>query len=233
MLFLLIFTGYLEGFLMNRLTSFISRYRKVAVIGLLVLILTGTGLYFFYPRQKTINYYTDSDSIEFHDGDLILRRGKSFVSQLVLLGDKDSEYSHIGIVSLRNDTPYVIHAVPGEVEQGMPEYVKMETVPEFLAIDKSADFAVYSLRSTYQEAGETAADKAMEFFREHIIFDSKFDHTDNSKLYCTELVWCAYKAAGIELVKNYDRINVAVYDSDFIKPSSIFLNPVFKKTYPN
>ncbi len=217
---------------MTSVTAFISRYRMVALISM-VFVITGTGLYFFYPRQKTINYYTESDNIEFHDGDLILRRGKSFVSQLVLLGDKDSEYSHIGLICIKNDTPFVVHAVPGEAEAGMPEYVKMETVPDFLSIDKSADFAVYSLKSRHRVAGRVAAAKAKEYFSRHIMFDSKFDHTDNSELYCTELVWCAYRAAGIDLVETYDKINVAVYESDFIKPSSIFLNPVFKKTYPN
>lgn len=197
------------------------------------MILVGTAFYFFYPRQKTINYYTESDSIDFHNGDLVLRRGKSLVSQMVLLRDKHSEYSHVGVVVIKNGQPFVVHATPGEAEKDQPEYVKMETIQEFLDVEKSADFAVYSLTKQNSEIGTKVARKALDYYDQHIEFDSKFDLKDDSKLYCTELVWLAYKAAGINLIETYDEVNIPFYKGDFIYPSNLFMNPIFKRTYPN
>lgn len=202
------------------------------IITLLLFLIISFGFYFFYPRQKTISYFRESDNIEFHDGDLVLRRGKSFVSRVVILGDKKSEYSHVGIIALRNGEPYVVHAVPGEADVNEPEYVKMESVKEFLNTEKSADFAVYSLNEKYRSQGEAAAGKAIEYFDKHYTFDKSFDLEDDLRLYCTELIWKAYQAAGIDLVDQFNVLKTPVYKGDFIYPSNLFLNPVFNKAYP-
>ncbi|MGM0567012.1 MAG: YiiX/YebB-like N1pC/P60 family cysteine hydrolase [Bacteroidota bacterium] len=206
---------------------------RLLILPLVIILLIGTGLYFLFPRQKTLTYYTDSDQIEFHDGDLILRRGKSFVSQLVLLGDKESQYSHIGIVIIRDNTPYVIHAVPGEAENNEPEYVRMETIPEFLDVSKSADFAVYTLKNKYKGIGNKVAEKAYEYYKEQIQFDSSFNLEDHSRLYCTELVWCAYLSADIKLTGTYDELKIPFYKGDFIYPSNLLNHSIFKKLYPH
>jgi hypothetical protein len=190
------------------------------------------ALYFLFPRQKTLNYYTESDHIKFHDGDLILRRGKSFVSQLVLIGDKESQFSHVGIVILRDNIPYVIHAVPGEAENNKPEYVRMETIPNFLDVSKSADFAVYTLKNKYQQMGNKVAEKAFEYYKKQVQFDSSFDLKDHSKLYCTELVWCAYLSADINLIGTYDELNIPFYKGDIIYPGNLLNHSIFKKLYP-
>src|SRR6056297_2091515 len=121
-----------------------SRKKRLLPIVIIAVFLVGSVLYLIIPGQSTISYFKQSDQIDFHAGDLVFRRGKSFVSQLVLLRDNQSQYSHVGIVVIKDDEPYVIHAVPGEAEKDQPEYVKMETMQEFLDVKKSADFAVYS-----------------------------------------------------------------------------------------
>ena len=208
--------------------------RKGRLISLIVILvfLVGPVAYLLITNHTSKSYFRESDSIEFHSGDLVFRRGKSFVSQLVLLRDNKSQYSHVGIVVMKDDQPYVVHAVPGEAEKDQPEYVKMETMPEFLDKDKSADFAVYSLKGQYEQTGKRVAEKAIEYFEKHIQFDSSFDLKDESKLYCTELVWRAYQYAGLNLIETYDKVNMPFYKGDFIYPSNIFLNPVFERIYP-
>ncbi|MFO8055149.1 MAG: YiiX/YebB-like N1pC/P60 family cysteine hydrolase [Bacteroidales bacterium] len=207
--------------------------RRTVFFAALLIVFILAGFYFFYPGQKTITYYEECDTIDFCQGDLVLRRGKSFVSQLVLLSDKASEYSHIGIVSIDDDQPYVIHAVPGEAEKDMPEYIKMETIEAFLDIKKSADFAVYRPSEKYREAAAKAAQKAKTYYQQKIVFDSSFDLEDESKLYCTELIWRVYKAAGIDLIDRFDHLQAPFYKGQFIYPSNIFSNPIFNKIYPN
>ncbi|MFW6019523.1 MAG: YiiX/YebB-like N1pC/P60 family cysteine hydrolase [Bacteroidales bacterium] len=210
-----------------------KKTRKFLYIALTAFfVITIVLVYFFFPRQKTITYYTDSDNITFHSGDIILRRGKSLVSQLVLLRDKASEYSHIGVIVIKDEQPYVIHAVPGEAEKHEPEYVKMETVKEFLDVKKSADFAVYTLKEDYRRYRQKVADKALTYVKNHVEFDSEFNLEDESKLYCTELIWRAYNYAGINLANSIDKINSPFYKGDFIYPSTLFSSPVFEKIYP-
>ena len=203
------------------------------ILSTVILLMVGAVLHFLFPSQKTITYYTDSDNIKFHSGDLIFRRGKSFVSQLVLLSDKQSQYSHVGVVIIRNNTPYVVHAVPGETENNEPEYVKLETIPEFLDVTKSADFAVYTLKNKYRNIGDMVAKKALDYFEQQIEFDASFNLEDHSRLYCTELVWCAYQSADINLIETYDKLKVPFYKGDFIYPGNLLNHPIFEKLYPN
>ncbi|MFO8087301.1 MAG: YiiX/YebB-like N1pC/P60 family cysteine hydrolase [Bacteroidales bacterium] len=210
----------------------IFRAKNVSKLIILVLLI-GFIVYFSGPKHPSLTFFNESDSIDFNNGDIILRRGKSLISQIVLLKDKDSEYSHVGIVVIQNDQPYVVHAVPGEAEKDMPEYVKMETMQEFLDSEKTVDFAVYTMASPDNTIRQKVAEKALTYFNQHIEFDSEFNLADDSRLYCTELVWQAYKAAGINLIKSYDKINIPFYKGDFIYPSDIFKNPNFKRLYPN
>ena len=217
---------------MNKKSRSRPRFRLL-ILPLVIILLIGMVLYFLFPHQKTLTYYTDSNRIKFHDGDLILRRGKSFVSQLVLIGDKKSQYSHVGIVIIRDNTPCVIHAVPGEAENNEPEYVRMETIPEFLDVSKSADFAVYTLKNQYKDIGDKVAEKAFEYYKKRIQFDSSFNLEDHSRLYCTELVWCAFLAADINLIGAYDELQIPFFEGDFIYPSNLLNQSIFKKLYPN
>ncbi len=204
----------------------------VVAASVLFLTVCIVGFYFLYPSQKTLTYYTESDEIAFKSGDLILRRGKSFISQMVLLNDKKSEYSHIGIVVLQDSTPWVVHAVPGEAKKGEPEYIKMETVKSFLCVDKSADFAVFSPKEKYRNAAEKAAQHAREYYKQKILFDASFSLEDDSRLYCTELIWRAYQKAGINLAEQYTTVKSPLFNGDIIFPSDLFLNPIFIQIFP-
>lgn len=204
----------------------------VALFSVLFLAISIGGFYYFYPRQKTITYYTESDNISFNNGDLILRRGKSFISQMVLLNDRDSEYSHIGIIVVKDSIPWVVHAVPGEAPEGEPEYVKMETVKSFLCVEKSADFAVFSPQEKYRDMAEKAAQYARHYYNEKVVFDASFSLKDHNRLYCTELIWRAYLKAGINLAEEYTSIKSPIFKGDVIFPSDLFMNPIFNQIFP-
>lgn len=61
--------------------------RKGRLISLIVILvfLVGPVAYLLITNHTSKSYFRESDSIEFHSGDLVFRRGKSFVSQC---GDK-------------------------------------------------------------------------------------------------------------------------------------------------
>lgn len=119
------------------------------------------------------------------DGDLIFVRGGSPAGLLVRAVSGPDAYSHVGIVRHRDGMPHVIHATP---EHG----VRAEPLDRFLADPTVRRVAVYRA-----SRGARAAE-----FAESCIgtpFDFALDDTGGGALYCTELVWRAYRDAGIEV----------------------------------
>jgi hypothetical protein len=127
-------------------------------------------------------------------------RGKSFRSAVVrLLEASNHDYSHVGIVSLENGRPFIIHARPAN--DAMADTVTKETWDAVLFPDRVECATVFRLAdlSIANRVGLQASTVAQEFEREALPFDHEFKLTTPQKLYCTELVWRAYLAAGVDL----------------------------------
>ncbi|MDR0616433.1 MAG: hypothetical protein LBG29_06445 [Synergistaceae bacterium] len=101
----------------------------------------------------------------------------------------DGDFSHAGIVRLVNGLPCVIHAEPAS------KAVKMAPAADFFSgADRAAAYRPRGCRTA-----EAASREAMGYFERQTPFDSQFDISDGGRLYCTELVWRAYKHAGLDL----------------------------------
>jgi len=113
---------------------------------------------------------------------LILRSGTGLWSWLFRKNSpKIKEFSHIGIVKIAGAQAFVIHSEANDLTgRG---FVRADPFDEFVA--ESTSWAIYRLHGTKEENAaflETA---------ESLLgtpFDWKFDTTDPSALYCTELV---------------------------------------------
>jgi len=126
--------------------------------------------------------------------------GKSLRSIVVrLLEGTDSDYSHVGIVVIESGRAFVIHASPGHdprTDRVVKEPWSVMVSPARITsarIFRSAD------DSTAQRVGFVAAAAAQQFERDALPFDHEFSLATPQTLYCTELVWRAYRAAGIDL----------------------------------
>ena len=133
-------------------------------------------------------------------GDLACRTGTGFYSMMLNATAADTiHFSHIGLLLQIDSQWVVIHAVPNEAE-GPDDFdrVKMETVKQFYD-------PVHALHGelihTGFVAGDRMTDAALGFVRDSVRFDSAFDLTDSSKLYCTELIWLLYRREGIDLTE--------------------------------
>lgn len=164
-----------------------------SVILLLFFAIIAGDTSFFHHQKRLISVPAGS----LQNGDLVFRRGRSAESYVVLLTGHKSAYSHVGIITLEGSTAWVIHAVPGENGKG-PDYVRRETVADFLTPEKASRFAVY--RADFPpETRNRAAERAYAFFREHRLFDDRYDLKSDDKLYCTELVLKAFRQAEASL----------------------------------
>jgi len=139
-----------------------------------------------------------SDRIQ--SGDIVFIRGKSIRSAVVrLLEGGNSDYSHVGIIVLENGTFFIVHASPAPDATG--DRVIKEPWDAIISPSRIAAAAVFRLTdpSKASRLGLQAAKVAQQFERDALPFDHDFDLMTRRKLYCTELVWRAYLATGIDL----------------------------------
>ena len=139
------------------------------------------------PRGKPvelINFDKIFENIE--DGDIICRLGDRLWSQVFKdISEEDKRFSHIGIIRITDDQINVIHA-EGTTKPDK-DFVKEEPLTDFLKIARA--IGIYRINDI--DTADKISDSAMEYIG--IPFDWQFDMNDNSKLYCTELLYVILK----------------------------------------
>lgn len=162
-------------------------------------------------------------------GDLIFRRGLSLISNIVLLADKGSEFSHVGMICVKDDDVFVIHITTDESDDGV-DRVKLDYLAQFLRIDRAAETAVYRLKDAFQlRYAGISVENALKFYDQNILFDAALDLTDSQKLYCTELIWKAYYNSGIDLINSkFDELSTPLGKGLFILPGNLLKSPYLK-----
>ena len=159
-----------------------------------------------------------------HDGDLLFRCGVSFESGAVARLDSDGRYTHVGIAVNDNGSWRVVHAVPGESNDGVNR-VKVEPVDSFYLTTRAVHGAAMRLRGVTAAVTGNAAREALRLARRGILFDDRYDWNDHSRLYCTELVQEAYSAAGVDLAGGRSTLVVLpFYKGRVVFPSDISEN---------
>ena len=143
------------------------------------------------------------------EGDIILRYGNGLWSPVFRnVSRRDKRFSHAGIVVREGGAACVVHASAADLT-GVGK-VSWETVEDFLAA--SADYAVYRLAIPDLVRQRIAAN-ARSYLG--LSFDTLFDLSDTSRLYCTELVMQAVnEAAGFVVIRPTVANGIAVVAPD-------------------
>ena len=174
-----------------------ARKKKLLVVtaGILFFTLIIPGVYFIARsrtgQKNTINV---SDVMPYlKDGDIILRLSDSpWSSMFRNFSLTDKRFSHLGIARIRDKDISVINSVGyiTQRERGVEE-VSLE---KFLQVAK----AIGVFRAKSITDGAIISDKAAEYTG--YPFDWDFDIRDESKIYCTELLYVALKYAAPEII---------------------------------
>ena len=181
------------------------------------------------PNIHIASYKIDTSLLK--DGDVVFRRGTSFVSNMVLMADENSPYSHTGIIKTIDTAYYVIHSVPAE-KFDEKDVTKIESLTNFLIRDRATAIAIYRLNFENDIIPIRAANIADVFAKQNIPFDSDFNLKDDSRLYCTELVWKSYLLAGIDLVDNaFDNLDIPLSKGPYILPGTLLKSKYLKLIY--
>lgn len=150
------------------------------------------------------------------NGDIILRLGDGPWSPVFRdLSLTDKRFSHLGIV--RNDEDISIINSVGFLSN-RKKGVKVNTLEEFLSVAK----VVGVFRANFIE-GSKISDKALDYV--NCPFDWDFDLDDDTKIYCTELLYAVLKSYALEnyLSKNYvEKIKKEIIPLDSISHSAAF-----------
>jgi hypothetical protein len=151
------------------------------------------------PRQERsfYGYYklSETELNLIKDGDIILRQGQGFVSNLILKTlNEDLPLSHVGIITTDSlGDLSVIHSVSSTLSdfdgvqiQNLKSFVK-ESVPNSVVIVR------YHQVNYMPESATEISKQAKIFLEQQIPFDHSFDYTDSTHFFCTELIWRVYK----------------------------------------
>jgi len=127
-----------------------------------------------------------------NDGDIICRLGdriwSSYFKNLSLV---DKRFSHLGVVRIRDGKISVINA-EGQAP-GRQDFVNEVSLEEFFQIARSV--GIYRINSV---SGTLISDVAMDY--KGYPFNWEFDLKNESKIYCTQLLYVILKRIAPEIV---------------------------------
>ena len=176
----------------------------LTVSGIVILLLAGTILFVVLHLDRGAKrseeqisrssiYALSLIENKICDGDIILRAGSGVWSECAVdCSRRDKRFSHAGILFFENDRWMVIHSEANGLIANQAG-VFIEPAVSFFNINKK--FAVYRLKE--REKAANLAAYAKKYL--NIPFDFSFVMEDQSKIYCTELIYLAMQESGITL----------------------------------
>lgn len=173
--------------------------------------------------SKLIETSVDIPVLKLRSGDIVLRDGKSFISQVFRnFSMTDKRYSHAGIVYISNGRTYVCHVVAAEGKRS--NKIRLEPISSFCNPTDNTAFAIY--RSSINT--NVVDSVLIEYFKKRVSFDNDFDLKSDDKMYCTELVYKVLTAAN----RNEKFINLSHESGvDYVACDNLYLNPKTKLIY--
>jgi hypothetical protein len=198
-----------------------SYYVFTGIVAFMLLVFS-IFMYVTMPRGKPLKpQQTAMIAALVQEGDIICRLGDRLWSRYFRdLSATDKRYSHIGIIHIQNGSVTVINA-EGGTDHGR-DFVNETALGDFLSVARTA--GIYRIKNT---GGDQIANLAMEYIGTP--FDWQFDMQDESKLYCTELLYVVLKRFLPEATLS------AVYmkglGREIIPPEAISASEYFSEVY--
>lgn len=175
--------------------------------------------------------YSMPDTVKLQSGDLAFRTGISKESRTVTTLDRNSIYTHVGMVVHCDDGWYVLHAVPNERATKQEEdSVKLEPIGTFFRSDRAIKGGIYRYPVTPEDTLRLLQRGLSLYYDRHPMFDNLFDAQDTTAFYCSELVYFLYwKALNVDLTEG--RRHQLPLFPDLIFCSDIFQNSLLEDVF--
>ncbi|GIJ97867.1 hypothetical protein CAPN001_24360 [Capnocytophaga stomatis] len=175
-------------------------FRKIALFFSFFIFFLWIGFHFFFwidrkqenkliKQNQTITRLTQEDLKKIRQGDIILRRGYGFFSDLIAkkLNDSVFDVTHSGILYLKGNQWWVIHSLSSDASDtdGMQE----QSLEQFLKGSMPEKIIVVRPKSINVEEGQQIVNQAKYYLERRIPFDRMGIIDEPSQMYCTELIW--------------------------------------------
>jgi hypothetical protein len=145
--------------------------------------------------QAASDYHLTKEEISLiHDGDLILRHGYGFVSDIIVqtLGEV-YDISHVSVVSKDSSGKIiVIHSVSKSLAPW--DGVQSQDLASFIHDSKENSVIIVRYKPKIPGKDNSGISRrALEYLKKRVPFDNSFDIKDSSEIYCQELPWLCIK----------------------------------------
>jgi len=138
-------------------------------------------------------------------GDLVFRRGRGWLSDVISSFSKHKpEYSHVGLIHREGETVYVYHILGGE--NSGPNDVRKDLLSDFVSRKTCSSYGLYRYPMREQSIRKLDSLSGV-LFQTGKKFDTQFDLSDDSKYYCTEMIY---------------RLLSEVYGGEYFLPLSVY-----------
>ena len=196
--------------------------KHCVLLGIIIftLLLIVIFVYIMMPRGKPVELINPNQILEvIEDGDIICRLGDRLWSQFFKdISEEDKRFSHIGIIRIIDDQVTVIHAEGTTKPE--KDFVKEEPLADFIKIARA--IGIYRINDIDKS---NISDLAMEYIG--VPFDWQFDKSDESKLYCTELLYIILKRLNANI--DFNTVYVKELGKDIIPIDSISNSEYFSE----
>jgi len=191
-------------------------------ISIFIVIILIISVYILMPRGASLAIKNTDELYDvIKDGDIICRLGDRLWSDIFCdLSVIDKRYSHMGIIHIDNGLVSVINA-EGDTGHGR-DFVSDVSLAEFLKVART--IGIYRLKNT-----DTSQISQIALEYTGIPFDWQFDMTDDSKLYCTELLYIILKRIQPEI--NLDKVYIKELGKEIIPLEAISNSDYFNEVY--
>lgn len=140
-------------------------------------------------QNQKITRLSQEDLKKIQQGDIILRRGYGFFSDLISkkLNDSVFDVTHSGILYLKDDKWWVIHSLSSDASDtnGMQE----QSLNQFLKGSMPEKIIVVRPKKITKEQGQQIVNQAKYYLQKKVPFDRMGVIDEPSQMYCTELIW--------------------------------------------
>jgi len=181
--------------------------KKVIVVIISVIAMIILFLFAYDHKSKQEQLFsgyslTPAEDSLIHDGDIILRYGYGIISDIIVEQlDEPFALSHCGIIC-KNDSSIVIHSVSSSISPF--DGVQYQSLKSFVKDSKKNSIIIVRFKLPDERKSLSAISKrAYYYLNKKVPFDHKFDISDSSKIYCSELIYLVIKDEfGMDIFKN-------------------------------
>ncbi|HEX8315619.1 MAG TPA: YiiX/YebB-like N1pC/P60 family cysteine hydrolase [Flavisolibacter sp.] len=137
------------------------------------------------PYDSAYNLIKEAEVLV-KEGDLVLRNGQEFSSQLVKsFCRNDQSFSHAGLVFFRDGYPLVYHIVPSD--DNPTKKLRVDSLKNFSNPRKNFGFGIYRYDLKQEEISQLRA--LVETWKDkEVVFDSTFNLKTDDQMYCSEMI---------------------------------------------